>query len=72
MIYYYYSIKVDFTQEPYIHCHYKYTTFPAAIDCRQHTSACIKTPVYSLKLHVSVIMFVIQYVYGDIITMRIH
>ena len=59
--------KIVFTQEPYIHCHYKYTTFPAML-----TYQCIKAPVYSFKLHVSLIMFLIQYVYGDIITRRIH
>ena len=50
----------------------KYISFPAAIAFRRHTSACIKSPIYLLKLHVSLIMFVIQYVFGDIITRRIH
>ena len=34
--------KIVFTQEPYIHCHYKYTYFPAQlID--------VDIPVHSLK-----------------------
>ena len=63
--------KIVFTQEPYIHCHYKYTTFPAQL-IDVDIPVCIKAPVYSFKLHVSLIIFVIQYVYGDIITRRIH
>ena len=45
----------------------KHTTLPE-IDCCRHNSTCIESPVYSLRLHMLLIIFVSLYVCGDIIT----